>query len=157
MNPFTNIYAVVIALVTAFALGGITAWKVQAARIDAVKAEYATFVAATKAAGDAAQQVATAKIESDKVAKRKADDEHKRTISRLHATVKRLRDANPPSSHLPPAPAATSRPDLICLDRAEYQREDGAALEKLFTGARSLADEGTKSTVDLDTAKRWAQ
>lgn len=158
LKLFPGQWAIYVAVLAAsFAAGGTAAWKYQGARLDAVKAEYASFVAQVKVVGEAAQKAATEQTERDKLAKRKADNENSNTLAALRADIKRLRSANPPGSNLPAPSAATSRPDLLCLDRAEYQREDGAALEKLFAGARSLADEGTKSTVDLDSAKRWAR
>ena len=105
----------------------------------------------------AKSKVAAAKKEvADLERMASADAENRRTTDMLRVTVKRLRDSAASSARLPEAPAASTRPDLACFDRAEYQREDGIATAKLLAGARSLADEGTAATVDLDTAKKWA-
>jgi hypothetical protein len=140
------------------------ALKVQSSRLhsekeahEATKIQYRTFVSETKRRGEAAAKKAKAQEAADRKRKEAADAENKRLRNDNVALTRRLRDANPPRSELPEAPASSSRPDLICLDRAEYQRENGKAIARLFEGARGLADEGTANTIDLDTAKRWAQ
>jgi hypothetical protein len=134
--------AVVAILAGAFYAGGV-----------GPRAELAKFRAEVAATGEVAKLEAAAKEAADKSRKEKADAEHERTVADLRATVGRLRAERPSSSFVPAAPAGSSRPDLICFDRAEYQRADGV----LTAGARGLADEGTAATVDLDTAKRWGQ
>lgn len=117
------------------------------------------FVAQVKVAGNKQEAEAKAKMMADKLAKDTADAENAATVSRLNGTIGRLRaDADRARGGLlPAAPAGSRRPDLACFDRAEYQRADGIATEKLYRGARGLADEGTAATVALDTGKRWAQ
>ena len=117
--------------------------------------KYYTFEAQVKVLGEAAKERAKAQEMADKLRKDTSDAEHKAAVSTLAATIKRLRDTNTYRGQLPAAPASSSRPDLLCLDRTEYQREDGAAFERLREGARSLADEGSKNTIDLNTGKKW--
>lgn len=140
-----------------FVAGGSVAWEVQSWRLDALQARFDLFVSQTEALEKAAQIKADETKKSDQLKKEQADRENIRIHAADAATIKRLRDQNSSRSILPPAPAGSSRPDLICLDRVEYLREDGNATEKLFSGARSLSDEGTANTIDLNTAKNWAQ
>ena len=126
---------------------------VQTLRLTACKAEYAKFVGGVEALGKAAEKSAKDQAMRDKLFKENADAENKRTTDTLRATVKRLRDANPGRSILPPAPSGASRPDLACYARPEYLGATGNFIE----GLRKLADEGTAATVDLDTAKGWAK
>ena len=131
--------------------------KIQTVRMEEAKAELAQFRADVESEA-AKAKVANAKREVEDLEKKgRADAENRRTSDLLRVTLGKLRDANSSRSRLPEAPASSSRPDLACFDRAEYQREDGIATAKLFAGARSLADEGTASTVDLDTARAWSQ
>jgi hypothetical protein len=114
---------------------------------------YAAFVQATKAQGEAAD-AARIKIDKDNQAKKaKADAENKATVAALRADVKRLRDSRPSGGQIPAAPQGSSRPDLACFDRAEYQRAWG----EFVKGIRELFDEGSESTVNLNTAKEWAK
>lgn len=130
--------------------------KVQTARLDTCKSEHAAFVAQVKAAGDAQNAAAKLKDAENQTRMERANSENATAKSRLAIALNSLRQSNPGRSELPPAPAGSSRPDLACFDRAEYLRADGIATQKLFAGARGLADEGAAATVDLDTAKRWA-
>jgi hypothetical protein len=150
-----------VALLTASA-----AAKVQSVRLEhvqnklaEVQAEYETFVAAAKIAGDKQTEEARLKDKENQLRWEKANEEWKKTHAADIATIVRLRKSatDPSSRPLPQAPTGSSRPDLICFDRVEYQREDGKALGNLFAGARSLADEGTAATIDLNIAKKWAQ
>lgn len=126
---------------------------IQTLRLGAVKSEFATFRGGVEALGHAAEEAAKAKEAADKKRKEDADAKLAKYVA-LHAdALKRLRDAKSSGSFVPAAPAGSSRPDLACFDRAEYQRADGVFTE----GARSLADEGTASTLGLDVAKGWAQ
>ena len=153
--PWTLLLDLRVLLGVALIAVGIYA-KVQSVRVQQIQAEYAQFRADVESEA-AKAQVRNARREVEYLEKRgRADAENKRTTDLLRVTLKRMRDANASSSRLPEAPATSARPDLACFDRAEYQREDGAAFERLQAGARSLADEGTASTVDLDSAKKWA-
>lgn len=124
---------------------------------DELAREYGIFKAGVAAAGEKAERDRQARIKEDKKAKEKADAENARTVADLRSTIAGLRGANPSRSVLPAVPSGSSRPDLACFDREQYLREDGVLTAKLFAGARGLADEGTASTVDLNTAKRWGQ
>lgn len=129
-----------------------TATAVQTHRLALCKDEFAKFQGGVAALGAAASLAAKEKEAKDKLNKEKADELHRAAIDTLNATVRRLRNARPSSSFVPPAPAAASRPDLACYDRPELERATG----KFIEGLRGLADEGSAATVDLNTAKTWA-
>lgn len=89
--------------------------------------------------------------------KERADEENERRTAALAGVVRGLRaDAASRDSRggsAAPAPAASRcSEEQVCFDRPEYQRAIGA----FDSGARRLADEGTKVNTDLDTAIRWA-
>lgn len=123
------------------------------ARYEALKTEYAGFVATVKAQGEAAAKHSKEQEKADIQRKKDADDAHAKTVSNLKSTIDGLRKSRPSSGFVPAAPAGSSRPDLICFDRAEYIRTDG----EFTTEARGLADEGSTATIDLNSAKSWAQ
>jgi hypothetical protein len=135
----------------AIILGMGVALKFQTARLDSVKQEYATFKAQVKAAGDAAKVRADAENKLNEERKKRNEAEL-RKLRLANAEFKRLRD-NAPSRRLPEAPADSRNPELACFDRPELERAYG----KLVEGLRGLADEGTESTLALDSVKRWAQ
>ncbi len=125
---------------------------------DEIKAVYASFQMQVKTLGDAQNEKAKAQEASDKQRKGKADAENAKTHAALTTALNGLRASNDTSRReLPAAPAGSRSPQLLCLDRAEYQRTDGAAISGLLEGARRLADEGTAATIDLNTAKDWAR
>ena len=107
---------------------------------------------AVRVVGEAQEERTKARIEDDKRRKQEADNAHKTESARLAGIIAGLRKSRPSSSFVPPAPAASSRPDLACYDRPELERTTG----KLIEGLRGLADEGTAAAVDLNTAKAWA-
>ena len=117
------------------------------------KASFDSFKGGIEALGKQAQDRTRDRIALNKAQKEKADAQNK-LLRRSNADlVKRLRDNAPSGSFVPAAPAGSSRPDLVCFDRAEYSRADGEFTEE----ARGLADEGTAATIDLNTARTWAQ
>lgn len=118
-----------------------------------VQAKFDTFVAQTKAAGDAQEQRTKETNARNLAAKEKSDADTKLKLAALNTTIAGLRNKRPSSSFVPSAPADSKRPDLACYDRTEYQRTTGSFIE----GLRGLADEGSKSTVELDAARGWAQ
>lgn len=130
---------------------------VQRLEKEQAKAEFAKFRADVQSEAAKAKVKAAQREAADLEKKRKSDDENKRTHDSDAAIIAQLRRDNSSSSRLPEAPSGSKRPDLACFDRAEYQRADGATTEKLFAGARGLADEGTAATIDLNTARAWAQ
>ena len=127
--------------------------KIQSARLESCKAEYAAFVATTEALGKAAEKAAKDKEAKDKANKEKADAEQKRLTADLATAVKRLRDARSRGGGLSsPAPVAAS-PDRTCFDPALLS----GALRRLDEGLLGILESGSQAVIDLDTAKSWAQ
>ena len=123
----------------------------------ALVAEFAAYKAMVAAEGQKARQAALLQASIDLKAKEKADETLKSTTVALDATVRKLRDAtNRRSYTLPAAPASSSRPDLYCANRAEFEREMGNLDKRLLAGSRGLADEGSAATVRLRVACDWA-
>lgn len=151
MFPFSPTLMVYAGLALVIACLGL-AVKVQTDRLDAVKTEYAEFKAGVKVLGEAAQAAADKKAAEDKAKKEKADAYTKKVVADLNATVERLRDERAGSSLLPPAPAGSRSPEIAAFDRAEL---DGA-LSSFVERTANLIAEGSKATLDLDTAKAWA-
>ena len=105
-----------------------------------------------KQANARAETAARQKESADRQSKEKADAENVATVARLNAGIAKLRnERDRRAPNVPAAPATSSRPDLACFDRAEYQRAYG----DLVTEVRGFADEGTTRTLELDNAKRW--
>ena len=129
-----------------------TAWKVQSKRLELAQRELQVFTQEVKAKGLAAQKAADKKAKEDKAKKDAIDKKHKTELASFRARIKRLR-AHSSGDGVPAVPASTSRPDLICFDRADYKRAYGEFRAEI----RGLADEGTENTVALDSAKEWAQ
>jgi len=147
-------YAAIGAALVIAGLG--VALKVQTSRLDAVKAEYATFVAQTKAIGEAAEKAAKAKEEADRKRKEDADAQltrSRRDLAALGDAYRSLREQRARSGFLsPPAPGAAD-PGRACLERAELER----TLERIDAVGAGIAQEGDQARIGLDSAKRWAQ
>jgi hypothetical protein len=140
------------ALGAALIIGGLTvALKVQTHRLAATKAEYATFVAQTKALGLVAQAKADKQNADFKLLKETVDHETKLNNDRLALAAQRLRDTNTRRSYLPQISATSKRHDLACFDRTEFD----AATRDLAGEVSELVVEGEQATVDLDSAKDW--
>ena len=131
------------------AFGGVC-W-LQGAHHEQLKA--VKFEAATVALGEAAKQRSAHITKADKLRKENADAENNRTITSLRADVKRLRDERSRSSYVPAAPAGSRSPEIACFNRADLERAI-QQLDDRFSAMVARCDEGT---VNLDTAKRWAQ
>lgn len=144
------------ALVALFALGLSSgaggAWWVQGLRLDAVKAEYAGFVATTKAQGEAAKKLADATAAEDKRKKESSDHEYQTTIAGLNADIKRMRDDRARSRFVPAAPAGSRSVGLACFDRADLER----TLQQFDEAVTGLIAEGDADAVGLNVARSWA-
>ena len=144
------------ALAALFALGVSSgaggAWWVQGLRLDAVKAEYAGFVATTKAQGEAAKKLADATAAEDKRKKESSDHDYQTTIAGLNADVKRMRDARAGIRYVPAAPAGSQSVGLACFDRAELER----TLQQFDEAITGLIAEGDADAVGLNVARSWA-
>ena len=126
--------------------------KVQTHRLAATKAEYATFMAQTKALGLAAQAKADKQNADLKSLKETIDHETKLNNDKLAAADKRLRDQRRAlGSILPKAAATSSHPDIACLRRAESD----AAIQRFVDGVAKLTEEGDSRTLEANAAKDW--
>jgi hypothetical protein len=154
MNPLVpKLGAIVLVLGTMFAAGwAVNGWRWEA-RYVKLDAQFAKFKSDTASAGQQARLAAAGKALKDQARKEAADEKNRRTITALRSDIERMRDDRDRArgSGVPPAPAASERPDLAAFDRAELERAYGA----LVAGLRTLVDECTKAVVDLDTAKQW--
>ena len=141
--------------IAAFAAGGTAAWTFQGMRLDTCKAAAETFRIKVEAAGEVAKAKAEAQAVADKQRKEASDEENRKARAADRATIKRLRDARASTSGsiVPSAPTDSSRPGSACFDRALLSR----AIRDLDQGVQGLVDEGTAATIDLNSAKKWAQ
>ena len=145
------------------AFGGFCAYRMHAhdqIELRALQSEFDTFKGGVAALGKAAEDRKVKQEADDLKRKQNADKENKDALAVANRSIAELRkraDSRPGRGELPKPPATSSRPDLACFDRAEYQREDGILTQRLLQGARGLADEGTEATIDLNTAKAWAR
>ena len=114
--------------------------------------KYYTFVAETKAVGEAQERATAAKTLADKLAKDTADATHTVAVNSLNATIKRLRLEHAGSSLVPTSAPGASRPELACFDRPELV----GALRRFEEGVEAIAGEGDAATVGLNTARKWA-
>lgn len=128
------------------------ALKIQTARLEAVKTEYAQFQANVASLGEIAKNEAAKKEAADKSRKAKADAENRRTIADLHTHIVSLRNARPGGGIVPGAPTTSRSPDRATFDRAELER----TLRAFDTGVAGLIAEGDEARINLDTARRWA-
>ncbi len=147
-NPAALLWLLLAAFVAGLASGAAPAWYVQGLRLDALQ----SFVANTKAQGEAAKREAETKSKADRQLKESSDREYQTTIASLRADVKRMRDDRARASFLPAAPADSRSPGLACFDRADL---DGA-LRRLDAGISGLIEEGDAGAVGLNAGRRWA-
>lgn len=144
------------ALGAVLVIGGLgVALKVQTSRLDAVKAEYAAFVAQTKAIGEAAEKAAKLKEAADLKRKEDADAETarvRRDLAGVYDAYKRLRDS-PSRRTFSEAGGTAASPARACLDAAAANR----ALQAFDAGVAGLLEEGDRAIVDINTARRWAK
>lgn len=134
-------------------LGLGAAVKVQSARLESTKAEYAGFVAQVKAAGDAQEAASKVKDEQNKLAKEKSDAQNAKSRAALIVALNSLRHASSSGGGLSaPTPSATS-PARTCFDPAKLD----SALRNLDQGILGIVEIGSGAVADLDSAKAWAQ
>ena len=134
--------------------------KVQSARLDNVKQEYATFKAEVKAKGEAQEAATKLKDAENKLAKEKADGlnaKAKRDLAGLYDAYSKLLDTNSRLSQLPPAAPGSASSSDITFDRASLDRGLAAADGILQSGATKILRRGDEAITDLNTAKNWIQ
>ena len=126
--------------------------KIQTSRLDAVKAEFATYKIEVKVLAEEAERKAKAEEAQDKLRKEKSDAETKTAIAGFRATIKRLRDADTNSRFVSAAPAGSTSPQIACYGRERLNAEVRGFVEE---ATDVLAELGT-AAVELNTAKEWA-
>lgn len=154
-GPYALLARGVIYLVLLASVAGWGAYRMHehdVGKYDDLKKEYVTFQAQVEAQGKVAQAAADKQKAADIAAKEKADAENKQAVAGLQSDLDRLRHQHPPGHTVPPAPAGTSRADLACFDRTLL----GAAVDNLLADLQGQAASGAAATVDLNSAKRWA-
>ncbi|MDR3414230.1 MAG: hypothetical protein P4L87_25260 [Formivibrio sp.] len=151
-NPMILLWIAIGAFALGLATGGGGAWWIQGLRLGAVKAEYAGFVATTKAQGEAAQKLADAERKRNKQLKDDSDATYQTTIDQLKSDAQRLRNARASSRYVPAASPTSSRPDLACFDRADLER----SIQQLDAEVQSLIDYGDEGIAGLNIGRKWS-
>ena len=132
------------------------ALKIQSARLESCKAEYAQFRAEVKVLGEAAIKAAKEREAADKKRKEQADVANAKTrrdLAGVYDAYRKLRDSRSRSGGLPEAPAFAPSADRSCFNSAKFV----GAVENLETGVLTILERGDGAIVDLDGAKTWAQ
>lgn len=144
---------IIVAMVTALAVGFGAAWSIQGIRLDKERDKYNTLETNVKSAGQVANVVNKAKTDADLQLKKAADRDYQTSIARLNSDVKRLRDARSSRSYLPAAPAGSRSPALACFDRSELEQ----SIKQLDAGLSGLTEEGDAATIAINSLRGWAQ
>ena len=134
--------------------------KIQTGRLDAAKAEYATFAAEVELLGKQAAKAAKTRELEDLATKKRADDENtktKRDLAGVYDAYRSLRAQRAGGSLLPAAPASAASADRACFDRAALDLGLAKADGLLQEGAIRILQRGDQAIVDLNTAKGWAR
>lgn len=144
-----------VVIVASMAFGAAKMHEHDQVKYDKLEVEYSKFKGGVEAIGVQAQADTKAKEAKDKTRKETADHENLRTIADLNSAITRLRDDadRTRGGFVPGAPAGSSRADLACFDRPALE----SAVRDLVVEVRGQADKGTAATVDLNTARKWAQ
>lgn len=95
------------------------------------------------------QTVVRIEKQRQKDAKKKADAQHKKAAANLAAADDRLRNTIANSK----LPTDTGSSELACFNREEFNR----AIRNFVSGTATIAGKGAKATIELDSAKLWAQ
>lgn len=137
---------------------GWTAYEVyghEERKVQAVKDELATFKGGVAALGLAAEKRTKEENAASLKRKQDADKENADSARRDTALIASLRAAAAKRTNgrfVPSAPATSRSPNLACFDRPELE----SAIRGLVGEVRGLVDEGSKSALDLNTARIWA-
>ena len=111
--------AIILLLVTCVGIGAYEMHKHDTVKYDKLLLVHTTFVAQTKAAGDAQNKQTDATIKANQILKEQSDADYKKQHTADINTILRLRhDADSRGSFVPPSTATSNRPDLACFDRA---------------------------------------
>lgn len=129
-------------------------------RVDNVKLQHKTF----KAQVAANAEIAKVEIEKrefwNKENLRVANEKLKLLFAKHDADIKRVRadaDRRAASRRLPEAPKESSRPDLMCLDREQFERGIRERINRLRERIRRIADRCTASSVKYQALCEWSK
>ena len=137
----------------AIILGMGVALKVQTARLDAVKHEYAVFVADVKAKGEAAKEKVKLIEAANLRNKEKADENIRKLRIANESLAKRLRDERSASRYVPRADPDAPSPERATFDREKLER----AIQRLDEQLSSLIARGDEGLKTIEELKEWAQ
>jgi hypothetical protein len=118
-----------------------------------VRSEFQRFKDGTSALGEEARKLAQKTKEADLARKDAADEENRRNVADLRATVDRLRNERARGGYLPTAAASAGSAERACFDRAELER----AIGRLDEDVSGIVAAGDEARLKLDTGRRWAQ
>ena len=135
----------------ALAIGFGVAWKLQGARYEKVRGEYATYKTGVETLGRAAQEAAAKQALHDRKNKERTDAEVKRAGAAHKLDVARVLDGIARGSYVPPAASAPGDTGRACFDRAELD----AAVRDFARGTAGLVGEGSEAVIKLDALKEW--
>lgn len=126
--------------------------KVQSSRLAVCKADHKTFVAQTKAAGDAQEARTKAEIGRQASLLKQSEVQNAKLSAGLATANQRLRDERASRRLVPAAPEGSKRPDLACFDRAELD----ATLRRFAESVAGLTEQGDQNTLRLKLSRDWA-
>jgi hypothetical protein len=152
---------IIIALILSFGFYAGSRWE--SAKTERVQAAYDKFVMESKL--EAQRQDGKTKLENQRLqsVKKISDEENSRARDSLAFYARRLRELTEKSasgSIMPRPPANTTNPSLTCFDRAELDGADAtyrAGEADRRARIQEIVRKGAAATVDLDSAKLWAQ
>lgn len=127
--------------------------KIQSSRLEAVKAEYASFQLQVKILGEEAERKTKAQEAKDKVKQEKANAELKKVRADNVDLSKRLHDARADIGFLSRPGSGAPSPERACFNYTELER----TLQHLDAGVSRLIAEGAAAIDSLNVAKAWAQ
>ncbi len=130
--------------------------KIQTARLDSVKKEYAAFQAQVKAVGDAQEAATKLKDAENQTRMEKANAQNlraKRDLAGVYDAYRKLRESRASSGDVPSAPTFAPSADRTTFDSQELV----GAIRVLEAGVLGIIQQGDQAIVDLNTAKEWAK
>ena len=140
------------------AVGAGAAWRIQAGRLDTLRAEYEQFRGGVAALGDQAKAKA-AQIEAENALKKgKADAENaktRRNLDDVYAAYRKLRDSRAGSGIglVPPSAPGAASTASATFDRTSLDR----GLSDFDRGVTALLERGDQAIADMNSTRAWAQ
>ena len=142
-----------IAYVAIFAGIAVTFGAMQTYRLKAKTAQYDSFVAVTKAAGEEAKRNVVRQMTADQKNKERTDAENRNLRNANAALTRSLLNARTSRGYVPAASPGARDPDRACFSRADLER----AFQQLDAGVSQLVGEGDQARIGLDSVKVWAK